>query len=173
MPVSRRLEPDVRDHDVARLEEPGRDREPDLAAVEGDRERLRARPRPAISPVEASTPEGMSTATTGRRCGVDPLDRRRRLLARRAVEAGPEERVDDHVRLLDRGRLDRVAALLAEDPGGDPPVAAVRAAAADDGDPARVGKRCMHLARDRRAGALHQLRDVVPGLLAARISSAL
>ena len=93
-----------------------------------------------------------------RRGGVDPLDRRRRLGARLAVEARAEERVDDHVGLLDGGRLDRVAALLAQDPRGDPPVAAVRAAAADDGDPARVGEALQHLARDRRAGPLHQLR---------------
>ena len=131
----RRLEPDVRDHHVARLEEPGRDHEARLAAVEGDGE-LCADGRAGDLARRGVDPGRDVDGHDRGRCGVDPLDRRGRLLARRAVEAGPEEGVHDHVRLLDRGRLDRVPALLAQDPGGDAPVAAVRAAAADDGDPA-------------------------------------
>jgi hypothetical protein len=64
---------------------------------------------PATSPVEAFTPEGRSTATTGCRC-VDRRDRARRILARLAVEPGAEERVDDDVRLLDRASSDVRAA---------------------------------------------------------------
>ena len=124
---------------------------------------------PATSPVDASTPEGTSTETTGAPAALIRSIVAAASVARLAVEARPEERVDDHVRLLDRGRLDRVAALLAQDPRGDPAVAAVRAAAADDGDPARVGEPLQHLARDRRTGALHQLRDVVALLRRARL----
>ena len=85
------------------------------------------------------------------------------------MEAGPEEGVHDHVRLLDRGRLDRVPALLAQDPGGDTPVAAVRPPAADDGDSAGSGIALHDLARDRGPGALHQLGDVVPRLRRAHL----
>jgi hypothetical protein len=73
--------------------------------------------------------------------GVDPLDQSGGLRPRRAAEAGAEERVDDHVRLLDRRRLDGVAPLLAQNARGDPPVAPVRAAAADDREPLSVGER--------------------------------
>ena len=123
----------------------------------------------AISPVDASTPDGTSIGDDRSAGGVDPLDRGCRLLARLAVEAGPEQRVDDHVGLLDCRRLDGVAALLTQDPRRDPAVAAVRAAAADDGDPAGVGEALEHLARDGGAGALHQLRDVVALLRGARL----
>ena len=119
---------------------PGAIARPDLDAVEGDGQR---------------GPHGLARDLTGRRVdargdvdrddrcagGVDPLDRGGGLRTRLAVEAGAEEGVDDHVGLLDGGRLDRVAALLAEDAGGDPAVAPVRAAAADDGDPPSVGER--------------------------------
>ena len=77
------------------------------------------------------------------------------------MEAGAEERVDDHVGLLDGDRLDRVATLLAEDACGDPAVTSVRAVAADNRDPARVGEPQQHLAGDRRTRPLHQLGDVV------------
>ena len=87
------------------------------------------------------------------------------------MEARPEERVDDHVGLLDGRRLDRVSPFLAQDPGRNPAVAAVRAAAADDGDPARVGVALQHLARDRRTGALHQLGDVVALLCGPHLRS--
>ena len=138
-----RLEPDVGDDDLARVEETRRDDEPDLAAVEGDGQRLPGRPRPrpprskrrrrrARRPRRPSAPAALIRSIVAAR-----------LLARPAVETGSEECIDDHVRLLHGRRLDRVAALLAEDARGDPPVAAVRAAAADDGDPARVGNRCI------------------------------
>ena len=110
------------------------------------------------------------------RGGVDPLDRGRGLGTRLAVKARAEERVDDHVGLLDSGRLDGVETLVAQNPRCDPAVASVRAAAADDGDPVRIGEQLQHLAGDRGPGPLHQLRRGlrVAGIRssAARISAA-
>ena len=162
------LEADVRDDDVTGVEEARRDREPELAAVEGHRQRRAhgAGSDLAGGRIDARRDVDRDDRRAG---GVDPLDRRRRLLPRLAVETRAEERVDDQIGLLDRGRLDRIAALLAQDPGRDPAVAAVRAAAADDRDPARVGEPLQHLARNGRAGALHQLRDVVALLRASRL----
>ena len=93
---------------------------------------------PATSPVDASTPEGRSTETTG-----NPQALIRSIIAAAsgagsAVEAGAEEGVDHDVAAFDGVGLDGLPARLAEHAGGDPPVAAVRAAAADDGEPARV-----------------------------------
>ena len=124
---------------------------------------------PPTSPVDASTPEGTSTETTGAPAALTRSIVAAASSTRLAVESRPEERVDDHVGLLDCGRLDRVAAFLAQDPSGDPAVAAVRAAAADDGDPARIGEPLHHLARDRRTRALHQLRDLVALLRRPRL----
>ena len=93
---------------------------------------------PATSPVEASTPEGRSTETTG-----SPQALIRSISAAasgpgRSVEPGAEQRVDHDVAPLDGIGLDGLAARLAQHARGDPPVAAVRAAAADDGEPARM-----------------------------------
>ncbi len=163
-----RLEPDVRDGDLARVEETGRDGEPELAAVEGHGQRGADGAGRDLSGGRIDS--GWDVDGDDRRSGgVDPLDRRRRFLARLAVEAGAEERVDDHVRLLDRRRLDGVPPFLAQDPGRNPAVAAVRAAAADDRDPARIGEPLHHLAGDRRSGALHQLGDVVTLLRRPRL----
>ena len=164
----RGLEPDVRDHDLTGVEETGRDCEPELAAVEGDGQRRPNRGAADLSRGRVDT-RGDVDGDDRRTGCVDPLDRRGRLLTRLAVESRPEERVDDHVGLLDCGRLDRVAAFLAQDPSGDPAVAAVRAAAADDGDPARIGEPMHHLARYRRTRALHQLRDLVALLRGPRL----
>ena len=113
---------------------------------------------PATSPVEASTPEGTSTETTGAAAALI-----RSIVAAASsrgspLEAGAEERVDDHVGLLDSGRLDCVETLVAQNSRRDPAVASVRTAAADDGDPVRVGEELQHLASDCGAGPLHQLR---------------
>ena len=59
-----RFEPDVRDDHAPAVEPSGRDGEPDLGAVEGHRH-VRVTAAPAISPVEASTPDGRSTESTG------------------------------------------------------------------------------------------------------------
>ena len=64
-PSRRSVEPDVGDDDAPRVEPARGDDEPDLAPVERDGERRRSTAAPATSPVEASTPEGRSTATTG------------------------------------------------------------------------------------------------------------
>ena len=93
------------------------------------------------------------------------------------MEPRAEERIDDHVGLLDGRGLDGVATRLPEDACRDPPVAAVRAGSADHREPAGVGKRVERLARDRRTRALHQLRTRSlgsPGYRssAARISAA-
>ena len=96
---------------------------------------------PAVSPVEASTPEGRSTATTGA-----PHALIRSITAAASGRGAPwkpgsEERVDDEVGVRRVVRLDDVPARLAQDPSCDPPVAAVRAAAAHGGDASRLGVR--------------------------------
>ena len=93
---------------------------------------------PGTSPVDASTPEGRSIETTGSPAALIALDQRGRLGSRRPVEAGAEEGVDDDVGAFDGIGLDRLPARLAQHPRGDSAVAAVRAAAADDGEPPRV-----------------------------------
>ena len=58
---------------------------------------------PAISPVDASTPDGRSTETRPeRRSRVHPLDLRSRFRPRLAPEPGAEQRVDDDVVALRR-----------------------------------------------------------------------
>ena len=96
---------------------------------------------PAISPVDASTPEGRSTDTTGAPRRVHPLDQRRRVRPRlrrgtRCRRARRRRRPSPTP--ARSSRLDDVASGLAEDPRGDPPVTAVRAAAAHDGYAPRV-----------------------------------
>ena len=65
--------------------------------------RRRGPPAPATSPVDASTPDGTSAATTGAAGRVDRLDHAGRRLARRAGGAGAEQRVDDRVRAARAG----------------------------------------------------------------------
>ena len=130
-------EPDVGDDDLAGVEAPGRDVEPDLARVEGDRER-RVDGRAGDLAGRRVDAGGEVDGDDRQPAGVDPLDHRRRLGSRSTVEAGAEEGVDHDVAALDRVGLDGLAARLAEHAGGDPAVAAVRATAADDGEPARV-----------------------------------
>ena len=52
----------------------------------------------ATTPVDASTPEGTSSATTGAAAALIASMRGARLAPGRAAEAGAEHRVDDHVR---------------------------------------------------------------------------
>ena len=61
----RLLEPDVRDLDVARMEATRSDDEPDLAAVHRHGELGANGGAGEPRRVDASTPEGISTATTG------------------------------------------------------------------------------------------------------------
>ncbi len=96
---------------------------------------------PATSPVEAFTPEGRSTATTGAPAAL-----------MRSISAAPPPRaarrgtpVPKSASTTTSGLLDRSSSRRRssgpprEDASGDPAVAAVRASAADDGEAARVG----------------------------------
>ena len=100
---------------------------------------------------------GQVDGDDGQPAGVDPLDQRGRLRARRPVEPGAEQGVDHDVAPFDGVGLDRLPARLAKHSRRDPAVATVRAAAADDREPARVGIHAHRLVRDRCAGPLHQL----------------
>ena len=101
-----------------------------------------------------------------RRGGVDRLDLFRGLLARLAVEARPEERVDDHVCVVQRRILDRPGRppCLLQHLDRDPPVTAVRALAADRDEPTRLREAPHRLLGDRPARPRHQLVDVVARL---------
>ena len=144
------------------MEAAGRDVVPDLRAVERDGQSARTA-GPAISPVEASTPDGRSTATTGAPARVH-ASIARPPRPRPALETGAEQRVDDHVGSLELVRLLGVAPRLAQDAHRDPPVASVRSAAANGGDPARVRIAAQHLLGDRATRAFHQRVDVVTRL---------
>ena len=103
------------------------------------------------------------------RCGVDPLDRRRRLGARLAVEARAEQRVDDHVGLARRQssptasqpsvRAGSVAAIRPSPPFAPPPqTTAIRCAS---------GRAAAPRGRPPAPARLHQL-----GAVSSRPSSA-
>ena len=166
--VSSCCEADVGDHDLARLEPARREREPELRPVERDGERGVDDRSGDLT--RRGVDAGREVDGDDRRLGcVHPLDQRRRLGPRRAAKAGPEERVDDQLRVLDRVRLDRVALGLAQQARCDPSVPAVRAAAADDGDAARVREplehRRGHGARRRAPSARapsRETRDTAP-----------
>ena len=85
---------------------PGLDPQAGLGGVEGDGDARPARPRPATTPVEASTPLGTSTLTTGAPAPLDRVDRLGDRAVRLALEAGAEQRVDDR----SAGALERPAA---------------------------------------------------------------
>ena len=113
---------------------------------------------PATSPVDALTPDGHVDRDDGLPRGVDPLDHASDVFARRILEADPEQRIDDHVRVAELAEtvdLNDVAPALAEHPRADAAVAAVVAAAADHGD-ATLETLVDHVG-DRRPRALHQL----------------
>ena len=89
---------------------------------------------------------------------VDPLDHARNVFSGRLVQADPEQRVDDHVRLADLAELldDRhLSPRLLQDACANTAVAAVSPAAADDGH--LSGEPLEDDLGDGRSGALHQL----------------
>ena len=94
---------------------------------------------------------------------VHSPDQLRRLGARHAGEAGPEQGVEDHVRLPEVGVARRrvhdahLPARRLELARGDPPVAAVRATAADDRPALLRRKELERGTRRLRARTLHQL----------------
>ena len=152
----RRLEPDVGDHDLAGVRATRRDHEAELSRVErhgevgldrlpGD---LAGR---GVDPGRQIHRDHRATRV------VHALDRPGRVRSGLAVEAGPEEGVDDDVGAGRVVGLLRVATCLAQHARSDPPVAAVRAAPADDGEATRVGKGPQRLVGDGGARALHQL----------------
>ena len=114
---------------------------------------------PGTSPVEASTPDGTSTATTGCPAALIELDHARGVLARRVVQADAEQRVDDHVRLAE------VADALDDRHVAPAPRAARarrrgrrrRCCPCRRRPSTRPGKRLQHDLGDGAAGALHQL----------------
>ena len=115
---------------------------------------------PAISPVEASTPDGISTATTGARCRVDALDDGDCLRSWGTAEPRSEQRVDhDVVPVEPLVGLVRDMPGLAKDASSDSSVPAVRTSSTHAREAARgrIGEH--RLARDRCACALHELRD--------------
>ena len=163
---------------------PGVDVEADLRPVERGRD-VRLTASPSTSPVDAFTPDGTSQATTGAPASlialIAPADR----LARLALEAGPEHRVDDRARpleLLGRELARRIAgqavevrarvalrlgevadgehvhlaSLLAQQPRDDQAVAAVVSLAAHDPDGPAPAHRGGR-ARQPDPGALHQV----------------
>ena len=175
------------DLDLARVRLAGVDPQPRLGPVErrgGDR---RARPSPSTSPVEASTPlTGRRPRSRGARAALIASITASAGSRGAPVEAGAEQRVDDHVRLLEPAGVERRPAAgpggalscacasspihsggqtaststsrpaCAQQPRGDEPVAAVVALAADDRDP--PGRRALaDRAREPLARALHQL----------------
>ena len=88
-------DPDVGDGQLAGVRAAGLDQVAQLGGVEGDGSGGVHRAALEATPVDASTPEAMSQATTGQRGAVDRLDRRCRRVTRDAGEARPEDRVDD------------------------------------------------------------------------------
>jgi hypothetical protein len=151
------LEPDVGADQLTGMKATGRHGEPDLGRVERDRERgVDGRPAADLPCGCVDTRRKIHGDDWHARV-VHPLDQRGGLGPRLAAEAGAEEGIHDHVRLLDGVRLDCIPLRLAQHAGGDAAVAAVRAAAADDREPACVGKPLQRVLRDRRPCALHQL----------------
>ena len=173
---------DVGDLDVPGVEAAGRDRQPHLAAVERHR-RSRLDRRPVHLPVDASTPEGTSTETTGSPAALiasitaaasrrgDPekpvpnrASTRRRCRSARPLTEGrltcPAEvsaaSPANRPAVAEQRELDMPAGLV-QQPADDEPVAAVRARSAPDGEPPRVGEATADRVGDSRARPLHQL----------------
>ena len=119
---------------------------------------------PGTSPVEESTPEGMSTATTGASTPFIRSISSAASGAGRTGEAGAEQGVDHEVGAVQFSRLLSVEAGLGEHPDRDAPVAPVRALPAHRTDPARVGEALQDGVRHGPRGPLHQHVDVVSGL---------
>ena len=157
------LEPDVGDDDLAGVEAARSDLEADLPAVHRHRER-RVDAGAGNLARRRVDPGGQVDRDDRSPRGVDRLDLPRRVLARLAVEAGPEERVHDYIGARQVVGDDRVSPGGAQDVHGDPPVAAVRTAAADRDEPPRLRESPHRLLGNRAAGAGHQLLDVVARL---------
>ncbi len=120
---------------------------------------------PATSPVDASTPDGMSTATTG-----TPPPLICSMSAEVSSRGAPFIPVPSSASMMTSGRSSTISRPAREQQlAGDLPVAAVRAAAGMDRDPARVGKAAHELLRDRRSRALHHRVDVVARLGGAHL----
>ena len=162
--VSRGSSPMSATTHLARVEAAGRDREPDLRPCERDGHGRLARRRPATSPVDALTPEGTSTATTGAPARVD------RSISRAASSRGsPWKPVPRSASTITSGSPSSPTPSTTRAPRARPRAAprarsARRrrcAAAADDHERRASGKRAQHHLGDRAAGALHQLVDVV------------
>ena len=152
----RGVEPDVGDDDLPRVEAARRHDEPELRPVERDGE-VGLHGGSGHLPRRGVDPGGEVDRDHGRAARVDPLDRRGRLGTRRAAEPRAEEGVDHDVGARGVVGLDRLAALLAQDARRDPPVAPVRAAAADDREAPRGGIGPDRLRGDGGARAFHQL----------------
>ena len=161
--VRRRREPDRRHLHGARVEAAGRDREPDLRGAKGDGDRgANGRARHlAAGGVHAGGHVDRDDRLSAR---VDALDHPRRVLAWRLAEADPEQSVHDHVRPARLVRVTQLAESLdhrhvtagvLQDARADAAVAAVQAAAANDGNAA--GEAREHDLRDGAARPLHQL----------------
>ena len=155
--------PDVRNHDLAGMEPAGRDDEPDLPRVEGDRQRG-LDGRPCNFPRRGVDTRRQVDRHDGEPAGIDSLDHGGGSRARGAVETGAEQGIDDDVAPFDDVGLHRLAARLAKDAGGDPPVPSVRPATANDSEPTSCRERPHRLTRNCRPGALHQLGRRTPDI---------
>ena len=161
-----RFEPDVRDLDVAGEERAGRHVVADLLAVEGDGHVRVDRGAGHLAGRRVNAGRKID-AEHGRSEVVDLLDQPRRCGTRLALEPGAEERVDQDVGVAEilllvlRLRVDHghVATRFLEHARSHPAVAAVRAAAADDGELPGVAEVLERVLRNRSARALHQLVD--------------
>ena len=118
---------------------------------------------PATSPVEASTPEGMSTATIGA-----PSAFIASINVAASGRGSPRKPVPKSPSTITSGlprsppdaasTIGHLTAALSEQLRGDPCIAAVRAAAADGSDAPDVRVAADELLGDGRARPLHQLR---------------
>ena len=154
------LEPDVGDLDLARVEAARRHRQADFLALEGDRRCCLDANRGDLACRRIHA--GGHVNRHHRHAGAaDRLDRPCRFLARLAVEAGAEDRVDDDVPRRQLGS--HLGNLRRELRGRDPAIAAVRALAADRDD-ARAGIVARHHRCNGGARPFHHRLDVVPFL---------
>ena len=100
---------------------------------------------PATSPVDASTPEGTSTETTGAAAALI-----RWIVAAASARGSPWKPVPNSASMITSACSTAVVSTASRPSSRrirrcDPPVAPVRAAAADDGDPVRIGEELQHL----------------------------
>ena len=113
---------------------------------------------PATSPVEALTPDGTSTATTGRAAALISSIIRAASSRGGAVEPDPEQRVDDDVRVAEvADTVDHrhLPPGVAQHARADSTVTAVLPLAADDRHAAREATQ--HELCDGGSGTLHQV----------------